>query len=96
MFSVIKEEIPVVANELASSARATATTNVLESGAMGAMKVGEKELMNPVAVRRMAEMSVKEAGTLSPFTPYFRLQTPPPGRGYEYGLSYLYRHLENP
>jgi hypothetical protein len=34
-----------------------------------AVRTGEKEVMNPVAIRQMAEMSVKEAGNSHP-TPF--------------------------
>lgn len=61
MLSLAREELPVVANELASTARAS-TTSAIESSASMAVRAGEKEMMNPVAVRQMAEMSVREAG----------------------------------
>lgn len=61
MLSVAREEFPVVANELASTARAS-TTSAIESSATIAVRAGEKGVMNPVAIRQMAEMSVKEAG----------------------------------
>lgn len=63
MLSIAREELPVVANELASTARAS-TTSAIETSATMAVRAGEKEVMNPVAIRHMAEMSVKEAGEL--------------------------------
>lgn len=63
MMSLAREELPVVATELAATARAS-TTAAVESGASVAVRAGEKEVMNPVAIRHMAEMSVREAGTL--------------------------------
>lgn len=69
MFAVAREEIPIVAGEIASTARAsssTSTTVAVESTTASIVRAGEKELsgisMNPVAVRQMAEMSVKEGG----------------------------------
>lgn len=64
MFSVAREELPTVVSEIATTARST-STSMIESGASVAVRTGEKEMMNPVAVRQMAEMSVKEAGMLS-------------------------------
>lgn len=69
MLSVLKEELPTVANELAASARSS-TSAVLESGQM-AVRVGEEMAgMNPVVVRQMAEMSVKEVTAGTSFTFY--------------------------
>jgi hypothetical protein len=63
MLSVAREEIPLVAGEIASTARASTSTTTsavaIENTANAAIRASE---MNPVAVRHMAEMSVKGAG----------------------------------
>jgi len=66
LLSVAREEIPLVAGEIASTARASSSSSstssaavAVESTASSAIRAGE---MNPMAVRQMAEMSVKEAG----------------------------------
>jgi hypothetical protein len=64
LLSVAREEIPLVAGEIASTARASSSSTssaavAVETTASSAIRAGE---MNPMAVRQMAEMSVKEAG----------------------------------
>jgi hypothetical protein len=75
MFSIAREEIPVVASELVSTAT-TRLTTAGESSAAGAIReealniststsgagVGVGVGMNPVAVRQMVSTTVKEGG----------------------------------
>jgi hypothetical protein len=64
MLSVIREELPTVVNELAS----TAKVSTEQVGRLGEMEVASTATtagagMNPIAVRQMASMSMKEGGT---------------------------------
>jgi hypothetical protein len=63
MLSVIREELPTVVNELAS----TAKVSTEQVGRLGEMEVASTTTtattMNPIAVRKMASVAVKEGGT---------------------------------
>jgi hypothetical protein len=63
MLSVIREELPTVVNELAS----TAKVSTEQVGRLGEMEVASTATtagagINPIAVRQMASMSMKEGG----------------------------------
>lgn len=63
MLTVIREELPTVVNELAS----TAKVSTEQVGRLGEMEVASAATtagagMNPIAVRQMASMSMKEGG----------------------------------
>ena len=64
MMSVIREEIPAVVGELAS----TAKVSTEQVGRLGEMEVASVSTttttagLNPIAVRQMASMAVKEGG----------------------------------
>ena len=66
MLSVIREELPTVVSELAS----TAKVSTEQVGRLGEMEVASTTTtattMNPIAVRQMASMSIKEGGTSLP------------------------------
>jgi hypothetical protein len=66
MLSAIREELPTVVNELAS----TAKVSTEQVGRLGEMEVASTApmaaAMNPIAVRQMASVSVKEGGTFLP------------------------------
>lgn len=55
MFSAARQEASVISAELATTAR----TGIVEVGGIAA-RAGEMEVVNPMAVRQMAEASVKE------------------------------------
>jgi hypothetical protein len=67
MLSVIREELPTVVSELAS----TAKVSTEQVGRLGEMEVASTTTtattMNPIAVRQMASASVKEGGKSPPF-----------------------------
>lgn len=65
MFSVIREELPTVVSELAS----TAKVSTEQVGRLGEMEIastattaGAGAGLNPLAVRQMASVSIKETG----------------------------------
>jgi hypothetical protein len=66
MLSVIREELPTVVSELAS----TAKVSTEQVGRLGEMEVASSTTtataMNPIAVRQMASVSVKEGGKSIP------------------------------
>jgi hypothetical protein len=70
MLSVIREELPTVVSELAS----TAKVSTEQVGRLGEMEVASTTTtattMNPIAVRQMASVSVKEGGTFLPHLRY--------------------------
>jgi hypothetical protein len=65
MLSVIREELPTVVSELASTAKVS-TEQVGRLGEMEVASTSTATTMNPIAVRQMASVSVKEGGKSLP------------------------------
>jgi len=62
MLSVIREELPAVVGELASTAKVS-TEQVGRLGEVEVVSTTTTTTMNPIAVRQMASVSIKEGGT---------------------------------
>ena len=67
MLSVIREELPTVVNELASTAKVS-TEQVGRLGEMEVASTSTATTINPIAVRQMASASIKEGGTSPPLS----------------------------
>jgi len=61
MLSVIREELPAVVGELASTAKVS-TEQVGRLGEIEVVSTTTTTTMNPIAVRQIASLSVKEGG----------------------------------